>query len=361
MFGELGLTKLDLVRTTSPWPRARCAASGAGRWSSSASSRASPRRRSSRSARRRSGRTSSTSSSCKYASGHLRRRRSVIHDAAGLGVGGQPRLRRPQPAPRARRRPRPPRRAAGRPRPMPGVAVGADRRRRARRPRRAGGPRPDGVAEDVGRRAASTSMPGSTAAGRSSRCGWPRRPSPARSSAAPRDMATSRWWKEERQGRLRRLQPERQGPHRGVGVLGARRRRTPGSRPRWLGRGRRLPARGVHDRHRAARGSPRAGDPWAGMDDAAGSLDALLELAERLGPAEKAAEEAPDAGTIDDAADRDRPHQDQGRGAGRRWSAGRTATRTSSATCEPADVLVDGMRGQQFALVPDPDQSAARA
>ena len=29
------------------------------------------------------------------------------------------------------------------------------------------------------------------------------------------------------------------------------------------------------------------GDPWAGMDDTAGSLDALLELAERLGPAEK--------------------------------------------------------------------------
>ena len=29
------------------------------------------------------------------------------------------------------------------------------------------------------------------------------------------------------------------------------------------------------------------GDPWAGMDDAPGGLDALLELAKRLGPAEK--------------------------------------------------------------------------
>ncbi len=30
------------------------------------------------------------------------------------------------------------------------------------------------------------------------------------------------------------------------------------------------------------------GDPWEGMDDAAGGLDALLDLAEQLGPAEKA-------------------------------------------------------------------------
>ncbi len=30
------------------------------------------------------------------------------------------------------------------------------------------------------------------------------------------------------------------------------------------------------------------GDPWEGIDDAAGSLDALLDLADRLGPAEKA-------------------------------------------------------------------------
>ena len=30
------------------------------------------------------------------------------------------------------------------------------------------------------------------------------------------------------------------------------------------------------------------GDPWEGMDDSPGTLDALLDLAERLGPAEKA-------------------------------------------------------------------------
>lgn len=30
------------------------------------------------------------------------------------------------------------------------------------------------------------------------------------------------------------------------------------------------------------------GDPWEGMDDAAGGLESLLKLADRLGPAEKA-------------------------------------------------------------------------
>ena len=63
------------------------------------------------------------------------------------------------------------------------------------------------------------------------------------------------------------------------------------------------------------------GDPWEGMDDAAGSLDQLLDLADRLGPAEKAPKGAK-KGTgrrpsLVEAADRDRPHQDQGRGDGR--------------------------------------------
>lgn len=85
------------------------------------------------------------------------------------------------------------------------------------------------------------------------------------------------------------------------------------------------------------------GDPWAGMDDTAGGLEALLALAEELGPAEKAP-----------------------KGAGRRKSAmplieiARTKTRGEAmaalhtwrerypavaARLEPADVLVDGMRG----------------
>ncbi|GAS89294.1 DNA primase small subunit [Mycolicibacterium brisbanense] len=88
------------------------------------------------------------------------------------------------------------------------------------------------------------------------------------------------------------------------------------------------------------------GDPWEGMDAAPGSLDALLDLADKLGPAEKAPK----------GASRD----------GRRVSAmplieiARTKTRDEAmaaldvwrerypevaARLEPVDVLVDGMRG----------------
>ncbi|MBV8927930.1 MAG: DNA polymerase domain-containing protein, partial [Mycobacteriaceae bacterium] len=86
------------------------------------------------------------------------------------------------------------------------------------------------------------------------------------------------------------------------------------------------------------------GDPWEGMDDASGSLVALLELAERLGPAEKAPKG----------------------GGGRRQSSmplieiARTKTKDEAMAAldtwrarhleaaellEPADILVDGMRG----------------
>lgn len=89
------------------------------------------------------------------------------------------------------------------------------------------------------------------------------------------------------------------------------------------------------------------GDPWEGMDDGAGSLHALLELAEELGPAEKAPRGAK-------------------KGTGRRQSVmplieiARTKTkdeamaaletwrgkyRSAAEKLEPVDVLVDGMRG----------------
>jgi DNA ligase D-like protein (predicted polymerase) len=89
------------------------------------------------------------------------------------------------------------------------------------------------------------------------------------------------------------------------------------------------------------------GDPWEGMDDAAGSLNPLLELAEQLGPAE-------------------RPPRGAKKGSGRRQSAmplievARTRTRDEAMTAldtwrkrhpraaqllKPADILVDGMRG----------------
>ena len=89
------------------------------------------------------------------------------------------------------------------------------------------------------------------------------------------------------------------------------------------------------------------GDPWEGMDDAAGSLDELLDLADRLGPAEKAPRGAK-------------------KGTGRRQSVmplieiARTKTKDEAIAAldtwrekypeadkklEPADVLFDGMRG----------------
>jgi DNA ligase D-like protein (predicted polymerase) len=92
------------------------------------------------------------------------------------------------------------------------------------------------------------------------------------------------------------------------------------------------------------------GDPWEAMDDYAGRLDGLLELADRLGPAERAPR-----GTARDGA-----------GTGRRQSVmplieiARTKTKDEALAAldtwrsrypsvaeklEPADVLVDGMRG----------------
>lgn len=99
------------------------------------------------------------------------------------------------------------------------------------------------------------------------------------------------------------------------------------------------------------------GDPAAGIDDAAGSLDGLLALAESLGPAEKAPRGAGRSG--DGGAD-------GGSGDGRRRSSmplvevARTETKpealaaldewrarhpAAAAALHPADVLVDGMRG----------------
>ena len=93
------------------------------------------------------------------------------------------------------------------------------------------------------------------------------------------------------------------------------------------------------------------GDPWAPMDDSPGALDSLLDLADRLGPAEKAPKGA---------------KKSAGGRAGRRQSTmplieiARTKTRDEAMSAldvwrgrypaaveklEPADILVDGMRG----------------
>ena len=85
------------------------------------------------------------------------------------------------------------------------------------------------------------------------------------------------------------------------------------------------------------------------MDDAAGSLEALLELAERLGPAEK-----PPKGAQGNGRDRRRQSRmplievartktkDEALAALDIW---RGRHPSAAAKLQPADVLVDGMRG----------------
>jgi hypothetical protein len=83
----------------------------------------------------------------------------------------------------------------------------------------------------------------------------------------------------------------------------------------------------------------RLGDPWAGMDSAAGGLDPLLELAEELGPAEKAPKAERDANLIEVARTKTR---DEAMAALDTWKSRHPE---AAAKLAPVDVLVDGMRG----------------
>lgn len=90
------------------------------------------------------------------------------------------------------------------------------------------------------------------------------------------------------------------------------------------------------------------GDPWEGMDDAAGSLEGLLDLADRLGPAETAPRGAAKKGTgrrtpakplIEIARTKTR---DEAMAALDEW---RRRHPSIAEKLAPADILVDGMRG----------------
>lgn len=88
------------------------------------------------------------------------------------------------------------------------------------------------------------------------------------------------------------------------------------------------------------------GDPHAGIDAAAGSLDALLALAEELGPAEKPPRSGDGSGRrqstmplIEIARAKTKPEALEGF---ERWKSRHPDV---VALLEPADVLVDGMRG----------------
>jgi hypothetical protein len=79
------------------------------------------------------------------------------------------------------------------------------------------------------------------------------------------------------------------------------------------------------------------GDPWEPMDDAVGSLDSLLRLAEKMGPAEKAPRGSKPL--IEIARTKTR---DEALAALDIW---RSRHSEIGQLLEPLDILVDGMRG----------------
>jgi DNA ligase D-like protein (predicted polymerase) len=160
------------------------------------------------------------------------------------------------------------------------------------------------------------------------------------------ELATARWWKEEREGVF--VDFNQNAFDRTVASAYSV-RATPDARvstPLFWDevpdcRPEAFTVATVPDRYR------KRGDPWEAMDDHPGTLDALLDLADRLGPAEKAPKGAK-------------------KGTGRRQSTmplieiARTKTKDEAMAAldewrtkypqvaeklEPADVLVDGMRG----------------
>ena len=85
------------------------------------------------------------------------------------------------------------------------------------------------------------------------------------------------------------------------------------------------------------------GDPWEGMDSAVGGLDGLLQLAEELGPPEKAPKGQPADAKRQPLIEIARTKtKDEALAALDSWKARYPAVADLLA---PADVLVDGMRG----------------
>jgi DNA ligase D-like protein (predicted polymerase) len=163
------------------------------------------------------------------------------------------------------------------------------------------------------------------------------------------DLATARWWKEEREGVF--VDFNQNAFDRTVASAYSV-RATPDARVSTPLRWDEVPGCRAEDFTIATVPArfAKLGDPWEGMDDHPGALDALLDLADRLGPAEKAPRGA------------SRP----GPGTGRRQSTmplieiARTKTKDEALAAldvwrdrhpgaaerlQPADVLVDGMRG----------------
>ncbi|TXI44956.1 MAG: DNA polymerase domain-containing protein [Mycobacterium sp.] len=150
------------------------------------------------------------------------------------------------------------------------------------------------------------------------------------------ELATSHWWKEDRQGVF--VDFNQNAKDRTVASAYSVRAtpdarvsmpltwdEVPGCRPELFTIAT-VPARFAE-----------RGDPWEPMDDAVGSLDPLLRLAEELGPADK----PPKGGKplIEIARTKTR---DEALAALDVWRARHPE---AAAALEPTDILVDGMRG----------------
>ena len=157
------------------------------------------------------------------------------------------------------------------------------------------------------------------------------------------DLATSKWWKEERQGVF--VDFNQNAKDRTVASAYSV-RPTPDARVstplRWSEvpdcRPELFTVPTVLERYASL------GDPWQGIETSAGSLDAVLDLARRLGPAEK-----PPKGTgrrqstmplVEIARAKTKDEAMEGLD---RWKARHP---TVVPRLEPADILVDGMRGR---------------
>lgn len=157
------------------------------------------------------------------------------------------------------------------------------------------------------------------------------------------DLATSKWWKEERQGVF--VDFNQNAKDRTVASAYSV-RPTPDARVSTPLAWAEVPTcrpddytiETVPDRY------ADQGDPWEGMDEAAGSLDALLDLAERMGPAPKppkgVGRRQPTMPLIEIARAKTKHEALAGL---ERWKA---RHRSIVGHLQPSDILVDGMRGR---------------
>jgi len=160
------------------------------------------------------------------------------------------------------------------------------------------------------------------------------------------DLATSKWWKEDREGVF--VDFNQNAKDRTVASAYSV-RPTPDARVSTPLTWDEVPDCRPSDFTVAtvpARYADR-GDPWAGIDDASGGLDALLELAQKLGPAEK----PPRGASKDGRRQSTMPLIEIARAKTKEEAlAGFEHWKERHADVapllEPADVLVDGMRGR---------------